>query len=236
MKQRGIKKGDRVAMFLPMIKEAVVTLLGLAKIGAIAVPCFSGYSKEAIANRLNDSKSKLLITADSYYRRGKKISMLKVARKAVSISPSLKELMVVNKNGSYIEPESPVNWKETIYENHTKNQKVTFNAEPMESESPIMLIYTSGTSGKPKGIIHVHGGFSVKVAQDFKHALDLKKDDRLFWVTDMGWIMGPLIVYGSFLLGSSIVIHDGTPDYPKPDKLWEIVDKIGRASCRERRW
>jgi acetyl-CoA synthetase len=225
LKALGLGKGDRVAMYLPMIPETVVVLLGTARIGAIVIPCFSGYGGEAVAARIQDSEASVVVTADAFYRRGKSVEMLKEARLAAEISPSVEAMVVVNRAGTYQRPESAQRWKEVDYREWNAAQSDDCPAESMDSEDPFMLIYTSGTTGKPKGTVHVHGGFPIKAAQDLMHGFDFRRDDTLFWVTDMGWMMGPWMVYGALLLGGTVVIFEGTPDYPNPDRLWSLVEK-----------
>jgi acetyl-CoA synthetase len=226
LKKLGVVKGDCIALYLPMIPEAVIAMLGVVKIGAIVIPCFSGFGAESVANRLNDSEAKVMITADGFFRRGKKVQMINEARKAVEEAKAVEHLIVVNRTGSTeMRQSSAFNCKEIDYLEFTSNQEQECSAEPMDSEDPFLVIYTSGTTGKPKGVVHVHGGFPIKVAQDLIHVFDFRKEDVLLWVTDMGWIMGPFMVYGALLLGGSIVIHEGTPDYPNPSRLWELVEK-----------
>lgn len=227
LQKLGVKKGDRVAIFLPMIPETVISFLSISRLGAIAVPCFSGYGAEAVADRLNDSKAKVIITSDGFYRRGREINILEEARKATHLTSSITHMIVVERLGNYerMQVESK-RWKEITYEELIRYQDSHFIAKSMDSEDPFMIIYTSGTTGRPKGTVHVHGGFPIKAAQDFMHVFDFRKEDTLFWVTDMGWVVGPMCVCGALLLGGSIVIYEGTPDYPHSNRLWSIVAKF----------
>ena len=223
----GVKKGDKVGIYLPMVPEAVASFLALIKIGAIVVPLFSGYGPDAIIARLTDCDAVALITAESYERRGKTIRMREIAWQAVRSAPSVKSVLVFGNNSDRAqvgddEPNGVREFNWTIVEKSDSS----IIAEEMDSEDPFMIIYTSGTSGKPKGAVHIHGGFLVKVEEEVSFQMDLRPDDILFWVTDMGWIMAPWEIIGVFSLGGTLLIYDGAPDYPRPDRLWEIVDKF----------
>lgn len=220
-KKQGLHKGDIVTIYMPMIPETVITILAVSKIGAIYSPCFSGYGADAVATRINAAKSKMLVTADGFMRRGKEINMKEEADRAVGMSPTIEKVIVVNRLNSAIpwDSEKDVKW-ENVY-----NQEPLETTEEMQSHDPLMLIYTSGTTGRPKGAVHTHAGFPIKSAFDAGFGMDVKQDDTLFWYTDMGWMMGPFLIYGGLLNGASIVMFEGTPDFPKPDRIWEVVSK-----------
>ncbi len=222
LKDSGIKKGDAVGVFMPMLPETAITLLAIAKIGAIFIPVFSGYGPEAIASRLNDASAKLLFTADGFYRKGSIVEMKKTADAAVSLSLSVKHVVVFKRLGIDIP------WKEgrDIYWDDFVNEKQTISrTEKLPSETPWMIIYTSGTTGKPKGAVHVHGGFLVKQAEEIAFQIDMKDQDILFWFTDMGWIMGPWEVVGGLAMGGTLFFYEGAPDWPKPDRLWDMIER-----------
>lgn len=229
----GVGRGDRVAMYLPMIPEAAVTLLAVAKIGAVVVPFFSGFGADSVAARLQDSEASVLVCADGYYRRGKGVDMLGEARKAVGNAPSVKTVVVVPRLGR--EQQTFGAWDapgDTVplvrnYDALCARAAPTLEAAAMSTAEPLMLIYTSGTTGKPKGVVHTHLGFFVKACQDMVMCFDLRPSDSLMWVTDMGWMMGPWLVYGALPLGVSIVLYEGTPDWPHPDRLWRVVERHG---------
>ncbi|MCF6093698.1 AMP-binding protein [Microaerobacter geothermalis] len=225
LKSLGVKKGDRVVMYLPMIPETAVVLLGTAKIGAIVIPVFSGYGAEAVATRVNDSQAKVMVTADGFFRRGKRVDMFHEAKRAAALSPSLTHLVVVDRTGALEIDQSQSSPLLVGYDLLLNQQSDEMKAEPMDSEDPFLLIYTSGTTGKPKGTVHVHAGFPFKAAQDMMFSFDFAKDDILFWITDMGWMMGPWMVYGALLLGGTVLLFEGTPDYPQPDRMWSLVEK-----------
>ncbi|MDR3634195.1 MAG: acetate--CoA ligase [Isosphaeraceae bacterium] len=222
LKRLGVGRGDRVGIFLPMAPEAVVALLACAKIGAIATPIFSGFGAPAVAARLNDCAAKVLITADGTFRRGHVVPLKDVADEAVALSPCVRHVIVWRRAGCDVRWTSPrdVWWHEVV-----AGEPADCATEPMESEDPFLLAYTSGTTGKPKGAVHVHGGLLVKIAQEAAHQVDMGPDDTLFWVTDLGWIMGPWEVVGGLAHGGTVVLYEGAPDYPSPDRLWYLVER-----------
>ena len=217
----GITKGDIVTLYMPMIPETVVAMLAISKIGAIFSPAFSGYKADAIATRVQASKAKALITADGYYRRGKTIAMKKEADLASEQCPTLEHVFVVERTGD------DINWNDfrDVPWSRLRNNETVYKTNVKRADDPFMLIYTSGTTGKPKGAVHTHAGFPVKAAFDAGICMDVTKEDTLFWYTDMGWMMGPFLVYGGLVNGASIVMFEGTPDFPEPDRLWELVNR-----------
>ncbi len=208
-----------------MIPEAVVAFLACARIGAIAVPIFSGFGAQAVAARLNDSHAKVLITAGATFRRGKAVPVEHVAAEAMTLSPSVGHLIVVGDERS--KESSPAGTHRLDWDELLASGPDECAAESLDPESPLMIAYTSGTTGKPKGAVHVHGGFLVKIAQEVAHQVDMQEDDRLCWVTDLGWIMGPWEIVGGLAAGGTIVLLEGAPDYPAPDRLWSMVDRFG---------
>jgi acetyl-CoA synthetase len=218
----GIKKGDVVGLFMPMTPEIAVSLLAIAKIGAIILPLFSGFGAGACATRLNDAEAVALITADGTLRRGAVVAMKPVADEALAVCPSVKHCIVLRRAGNQID------W--TPGRDHWHHELVTgkpaeWPTEHTDAEDTLMLIYTSGTTGKPKGAIHTHCGFPIKATQDMVHGLDLRQGDVFFWMTDMGWMMGPLLVFTSLLTGATMFLYDGAPDYPAPERVWEMVER-----------
>jgi acetyl-CoA synthetase len=220
----GVGEGDRVGILLPMLPETVVAVLAVSRLGAIFTPIFSGYAAPAIAARLVDCDATLLITADGFLRRGAWVDLKTVADAAVAAAPSVRRVIVVPRAGEALH----VPWTEGRDE--WWGMPSASDEEPDRSglvgrdpETPYMIIYTSGTTGRPKGAVHVHGGFPLKAAQDLAHTFDLTDRDTLFWFTDLGWMMGPWAIAGALLLGARLVIYEGAPDYPGPDRLWDIV-------------
>ncbi len=220
----GVTKGDRVGIFLPMLPETVIATLACGKIGAIYIPMFSGYGEEAVASRLRDCEATVLITADAFPRRGKLVPMKQVADAAIASAPSVKSCLVRKRSGC------DVNWTEgrdVWWHEAIAEQSRTFETVKTAANDPFMVIYTSGTTGRPKGAVHVHAGFPIKAAHDLAYCFDLQGDDVLFWLTDLGWMMGPWAIAGGLMLNATLMIYEGTPDYPEPDRLWQLVEDHG---------
>src|SRR5829696_5462673 len=226
----GVRAGDRVGIFLPMLIETVIATLALGRIGAIYTPIFSGYGAPAVAARLKDCEAAVLVTADGFLRRGSAVPMKAVADEAVALAPTIGRVVVVRRLGDRA-PSTPWNadrdrwWDEGMAAARAAllDEGGSEPAPDTDPETPYMLIYTSGTTGRPKGAVHVHGGFPIKAAQDLAHTFDLRAGDALFWFTDLGWMMGPWAISGALLLGAALVIYEGTPDFPAPDRLWSIA-------------
>ena len=218
----GLGKGDAIGVFMPMVPEIVVAMLAIIKIGGIFLPLFSGFGAAAIVSRLRDADAKALMTAAGTYRRGKFCPMKPIADEAAAQIPSLRHLVVLNQAGEWLVED--VN----IKAGPPARFGGPFGDAPTErtsAEDPMMIIYTSGTTGRPKGAVHTHCGFPIKSAQDMWHGLDLHPDETLFWMTDMGWMMGPWEVFGTLLLGATMMLYDGAPDFPEPDRVWSLVDR-----------
>jgi acetyl-CoA synthetase len=225
----GVQQGDRVGIFLPMLVETVVATVAVGKLGAIFIPIFSGYGAESVATRLRDAEAKVLITADGFYRRGGTVPMKATADEAVASSPSVANVVVVRRIGSDQTPMTAGRdhwWDELV-----TPQKTAFTTIRTDAEDPFMIIYTSGTTGKPKGALHTHDGFPIKATQDMAHCFDVGASDTLLWLTDLGWMMGPWAIIGTLTLGATLTIFEGTPDYPKPDRLWELVERYKVTVC-----
>src|SRR6266576_3726220 len=221
LRSLGLGKGDAIGVFMPMVPEIVIAMLAIIKIGGIFLPLFSGFGASAIVSRLKDADAKALFTAAGTYRRGKFCAMKPIADEAGLQIPTLQHLLVLNQAGEWLlenlKTSSP-----------PRGLNSSFDEEPTErtsAEDPMMIIYTSGTTGKPKGEVHTHCGFPIKAAQDMWHGLDLHPDETLFWMTDMGWMMGPWEVFGTLLLGATMMLYDGAPDFPEPDRVWSLVDR-----------
>jgi acetyl-CoA synthetase len=224
LRSLGVDKGDRVGIYLPMLPEAVIAVLACGKIGAVFTPLFSGYGEDAVASRLRDCDASILITADSFYRRGASIKMKATADAALKNAPSVTRCIVVERTG---EPVDWVDGRDIWWSDAIAGQSSVAETEPTDGVDPYMIIYTSGTTGKPKGAVHVHAGFPIKSAHDLAYVFDLHPDDTLFWLTDLGWMMGPWEISGALMLGATFVIFEGTPDYPNPDRLWRIIEEHG---------
>ncbi len=218
----GLGKGDAIGLFMPMTPEIVIALLAIAKIGGVILPLFSGYGEAAIASRLIDAEAKALFTADGFYRRGQVVRMKDTADAACANVPTLKHLIVVKRTGEDV---SMFAARDKWWHDLIEPQADRAHTERTSAEDPLMILYTSGTTGKPKGVLHTHCGFPIKAAQDMAHGLDLHDDEVLYWLTDMGWMMGPWLVFGTLILGATMLIYDGAPDYPAPDRLWRLVEQ-----------
>jgi len=226
LKKKGVKKGDRVTIYLPMIPELAVTMMACARIGAVHSIVFGGFSAEALRDRIIDCESNFLICSDGYYRAGKVIASKANADQAMESCPDVKTCIVVKRA-----PASNATMKagrDLYYDEEMAASDITAVCEPeqLDSEDPLFILYTSGSTGKPKGVLHTQAGYLLYTSQTFKYVLDYKDDD-IYWCTaDIGWITGhSYIVYGPLCIGATSVMFEGVPSYPKPDRFWEIVEK-----------
>ena len=216
----GLGRGDVVGLYLPNVPQAVIALLAVAKIGGIVLPMFSGFGADAIAARLGDGQAKAVITVDGSPRRGKVADAKAVLDEALEITPSVKHVIVCRHMGN------PIGWREgrdCWWDDITSKSSERAATEEMPADSPFLLIYTSGTTGKPKGVVHSHCGFPVKTALDLGICMDFRSEDRFLWMSDMGWLVGPILVFGGLLLGGTIVLVEGAPNYPEKDRFWRLI-------------
>jgi len=220
----GVARGVAVGLYLPLVIENAVALLACTKLGAVAVPLFSGFGAEAIRQRLADADARVLITADAAVRRGRTVPMLPVAAQAADGLPQLERLVVVNcaQVDAPLRRDRDIPWEDMVGADRDR-----VPTEPMASDEPLMLLYTSGTTGRPKGTVHGHAGLPIKSAQDWALGMDVRPGERVMWITDMGWVMGPLLVFGSLMIGGTAVFYDGAPDHPNPARIWDVAERQG---------
>ncbi|NIN52544.1 MAG: acetate--CoA ligase [Nitrososphaeria archaeon] len=225
LKSLGVRRGDRVGIYLPMIPELPIAMLACAKIGAIHSVVFSGFSSMAFRDRVNDAEAKVAITCDSFYRRGKTVPLKTQTDEALEDAPTVKHVIVYKRTGEEIP------WKD--YRDHwwdqiTKDQSPDCETERMDANDILYILYTSGTTGKPKGVLHAHGGYAVGTSATLKWTFDLKDEDVWWCAADIGWVTGhSYIVYGPLILGATSIIYEGAPNYPEPDRWWSIIERHG---------
>ncbi len=218
-----VKAGDAVGVYMPMIPEVVAVLFGCLKIGAVAVPVFSGYGPHPLAARLNDAKARILFTADAGKRRGRFIAIKSEADEALKNAPVVEHVIVVK----HCDTGAPMqNGRDLWFDEAVTNQEPAPTVVNLPAEHPAMYLYTSGTTGKPKGTVHTHGGALAQIAlRSSVFAFDVRANDVFFWVTDIGWMMGPWEMIGTMFWGATMVVFEGHPAYPDPDAIWQIVNR-----------
>ena len=225
LKSLGIRKGDRVTLYLPMIPELPVAMLACARIGAIHSVVFGGFSAESLRDRMNDQSARLLVTADGGWRRGNVVPLKQISDDALENAPSIESVVVVRRTGT---PVSIRDGRDHWWHDLMRGASIHCKAEPMDAEDPLYILYTSGTTGKPKGILHTTGGYMVGTYATSKWVFDLKEDDVYWCTADIGWVTGhSYVVYGPLANGATCLMYEGAPDTPARDRFWDLIERHG---------
>ena len=220
LRSLGLKKGDAIGLYMPMIPEVAIAFLAIIKMGGVVIPLFSGFGPEPIIVRLNDGKAKAVITVDGTSRRSNVVNLKSTIDRARKSIPTLKHVVVYQHMGiKTCAEKGDVDWLEL-----TENMPSISDTEVMDAEDPMMLVYTSGTTGMPKGTVQTHCGFMVKAMFDLQVMSELTKTDRLLWMSDMGWVVGPLEIMGASFVGATLIMAEGAPNYPEPGRIWRLVE------------
>ncbi len=223
LKKLGVRKGDRITIFMPMIPQLPIAMLACVKIGAIHSVVFSGFSSASLRDRIQDSEAKVLITTDGAYRRGKVVKLKANADPGVAECPSIEHVIVYKRAGNPVEMKAG---RDLWWHEITERESDQCEAEQLDAEDPLYILYTSGTTGKPKGIVHVHGGYAVGTYSTLKFVFDIKPNDIWWCAADVGWVTGhSYIVYAPLMVGATSILYEGAPDFPAPDRWWSIVQR-----------
>ncbi|MGH9237336.1 MAG: acetate--CoA ligase [Vicinamibacterales bacterium] len=228
LKRLGVKRGDRVALYLPLVPELAIAMLACARIGAVHSVVFGGFSSESLRDRINDAQASVLVTADGGWRRGQVVPLKQMADEALKGTPSIQHVVIVQRlHGSPV-PVHVEDGRDHWYHRLMQDAPYTCEPEKMDAEDMLYILYTSGTTGKPKGIVHTTGGYLVGTYATTKWVFDLKEDDVYWCTADIGWVTGhSYVVYGPMANGATVVMYEGAPDWPKKDRFWEIIERYG---------
>jgi acetyl-CoA synthetase len=230
LEARGIETGDTVGLYMPMVPEVVAILYGCFKVGAIAVPIFSGFGVDATATRIADAECSVLFTGDGFYRRGDPIRLKGTANEAIDEAGHVEHTVVYDRLGTSDDDGPDIAWEEDRDEwwaDAVDPASDAYETKSLPAEQESMLLYSSGTTGEPKGIVHTHAGALMQAAKEIHFSFDQKPTDRFFWVSDIGWMMGPWMLMGNHAFGGTVFMYEGAPDYPRPDRFWEMIDRHG---------
>jgi len=228
LKRLGVKRGDRVALYLPLIPELAIAMLACARIGAVHSVVFGGFSAESLRDRINDAQATLLVTADGGWRRGAVVPLKQMADEALTDTPSITNVVIVQRLHGFPTPVHVQEGRDHWYHRLMADAPLTCDPEPMDAEDMLYILYTSGTTGKPKGIVHTTGGYLTQAAATTKWVFDLKEDDVYWCTADIGWVTGhSYVVYGPLANGATVVMYEGAPDWPARDRMWEIIERYG---------
>ncbi|MBP6715425.1 MAG: acetate--CoA ligase [Acidobacteria bacterium] len=228
LKSLGVCKGDRVAIYLPLVPELAIAMLACARIGAVHSVVFGGFSAESLSDRINDSQCKVLITADGGYRRGQIVPLKHTADEALKSTPSIKHVVVVQRRAGDPMPVHITEGRDHWYHRLMEDASIDCAPEPMDAEDMLYILYTSGTTGKPKGIVHTTGGYLTGTYASTKWVFDLRDEDVYWCTADIGWVTGhSYVVYGPLANGATVVMYEGAPDWPDKDRFWQIIERYG---------
>jgi acetyl-CoA synthetase len=228
LKSLGVTRGDRVALYLPLVPELAIAMLACARIGAVHSVIFGGFSSESLRDRINDSQCVLLVTADGVYRRGQVVPLKRMADDALRGTPSIRHVVVVQRKPGAEDEGLMTAGRDLWYHHLMQDADARSEPEPMNAEDLLYILYTSGTTGKPKGIVHTTGGYLVGTYATTKWVFDLKEDDVYWCTADIGWVTGhSYVVYGPLSNGATVVLYEGAPDWPQKDRFWEIIERYG---------
>ncbi|MFB6103742.1 MAG: AMP-binding protein [Halobacteriaceae archaeon] len=227
LEARGVGRGDTVGLYMPMVPEVISILYGIFKVGAIAVPIFSGFGRDAVATRIDEAACSVLFTGDGFYRRGDEILLKDTADAAIADVGHVTDTIVYDRLGAR-DGAVDIPWhddRDQWWSDVVTDAATDYDTTPMASSDPAMLLYSSGTTGRPKGIVHTHAGTLVQPAKEIYFGFDHKPADRFFWVSDIGWMMGPWMLVGNHAFGGTIFMYEGAPDHPDPDRFWAMIDR-----------
>jgi acetyl-CoA synthetase len=228
LESEGVGTGDTVGLYMPMVPEVIAILYGCFKVGAVAVPIFSGFGVDATATRIGDAECSVLFTGDGFYRRGSQVTLKESADEAIDEAGHVERTVVYDRLG--LASEGAIPWdddRDELWAESVAEAADDYESKSLAADQESMLLYSSGTTGKPKGIVHTHAGALMQAAKEVYFGMDLKPSDRFFWVSDIGWMMGPWTLIGTHAHGGTVVMYEGAPDHPQPDRFWRMIDDHG---------